>query len=294
MITTNTHILFHEFEYVEPRSIGEAVELLAQYGGQARVMAGGTDLLVQMKIERQHPEYVFSLNHIPDLDRILVNGSAQIGATTSIRALYKSPAVHAHYTALAEACNWFSTVQIMNMATIGGNLCNASPAADTAPCLLAFDAQVRLVSASGEEQVPLEQFFLAPGRTVLRPDQLLVGVNLPPHSGETGSAFIKVARVAADLSKTCTAVKIVREGNLIRDCRIALGAVAPTPIRAPQAEAALIGQPFSHEIAEHAAHIAAKEIRPITDVRSTREYRQQVSAVIVRDALLKAWERATR
>ncbi len=292
MIPTNTHILFHEFEYLEPRSIGEVMQLLAEHGTDARVMAGGTDLLVQMKIERQHPEFVISLDNIPNLNHIFVNGSVELGATTTIRSIYKSAVVQQHYTALAEACNWFSTVQIMNMATIGGNLCNASPAADTAPPLLAFDAQVKLVSRSGEHQLPLEKFFVGPGKTVMRPEQLLVSVYLPPQPANSGSAFIKIARVAADLSKTCAVVKIVRDGYLVRECRIALGAVAPTPMRARKAEAALVGQPFSNELAEHAAQIASAEIKPITDVRSTREYRQQVSAVIVRDALLKAWERA--
>jgi CO/xanthine dehydrogenase FAD-binding subunit len=295
MIPTNTHLLVQEFEYLEPRTIAEATALLAAYGEDARVMAGGTDLLVQLKLERRQPTHLVSLAKIPDLRGISANGDGvDVGATTTIRAVFKSPLINERYTALAEACNWFSTIQIMNMGTLGGNLCNASPAADTAPPLLCFDAQVTLVSASGERTLPLEEFFLGPGKTALRSDEILTCVLMPPASQNTGSAFVKLARVVADISKTCAAVKIVRTGNLIRDCRIALGSVAPTPVRAPRAEAALVGQPFSVELAEHAGQIAADEIKPITDVRSTREYRQEVSGVMVRDALNLAWARAGR
>jgi CO/xanthine dehydrogenase FAD-binding subunit len=292
-IPTNTHILVQEFEYLEPMTIGEATLLLARYGEDARLLAGGTDLLVQMKVERRHPLYVIDISKIPNLNRIIADDEGvDIGATTTIRRVCKSPIISARYTALSEACNWFSTIQIMVMGTVGGNLCNASPAADTAPPLLCFDARVTLASHSGERTLPLEEFFLGPGKTVLRADQMLTRIHMPAVPENTGSAFKKIARVVADISKACAAVKIVRERSIIRDCRIAFGSVAPTPVRAPKAEAALIGQPFSEELAEHAAQIASEEIRPITDVRSTQEYRTEVSGVMVRDALQLAWTRA--
>jgi carbon-monoxide dehydrogenase medium subunit len=293
-IPTNTHILVQEFEYLEPTTIDEATLLLAKYGEKARIMAGGTDLLVQMKMERRSPQYVINISKIPSLNRIIANDDGvDIGATTTVRSLHKSPVINARYTALSEACNWFSTIQIMVMGTVGGNLCNASPAADTAPPLLCFDAEVTLASRSGERTLPLEDLFLGPGKTALRADQMLTGLHLPSVSGGTGSAFMKIGRVVADISKACAAVKIVREGSLIRDCRIALGSVAPTPVRVREAEAALIGQPFDEELAEYAAQIACAEIKPITDVRSTQEYRKQVSGVMVRDALHLAWARAS-
>ena len=291
-IATNTHILVPEFDYLEPTTVGEATSLLAQYGENARLMAGGTDLLVQMKMERRQPEYLIALNKIPSLNKISQIGGVEIGATASIHSLYQSPLIRENYTALAEGCNWFSTIQIMVMGTIGGNLCNASPASDTAPCLLVFDAQVKLASASGERVVALEEYFVAPGKTILRADEMLVSILLSPAPLPPGSAFIKITRVVADISKVCAAVKIERDGNIVRDCRIALGSVAPTPVRARRAEFALIGETFTTELAERASQIAAQEIKPISDVRSTREYRQQVAAVIVRDALMKAWERA--
>lgn len=294
MITTNTHIIVQDFEYLEPRTVEDAIALLSEHGEQARIMAGGTDLVVQMKMERRNPAYVISISKIPGLAGIAERNGVDIGAATTIRKVHKSALVRDRYTALSEASNWFSTIQIMVMGTIGGNLCNASPAADTAPPLLCFDAQLTLASHSGRRTIAIQEFFLGPGKTALRTDELLVNIHLPPVADHTGSAFAKIARVVADISKTCAAVKLERDprGDIVRDCRIALGSVAPTPIRAREAEAALVGQPFSAKLVDRAAEIASNEIRPITDVRSTDEYRKSVSAVIVRDALRTSWARA--
>lgn len=311
MLPTNTHILYPEFEYHAPTTVYEATELLAEYGDAARIIAGGTDLIVQMKMERRQPAHLISLAGINALHIISQNGDLSIGAATSIRTIYQSLApslqspvsnplalgttLHAPpstLSALREACNWFSTVQIMYMGTIGGNICNGSPAADSAPCLLVYDASVTLKSKTGERTVPLTDFFLAPGKTVMRPDELLTFIHMPVPAPNTGGAFIKISRVAADISQVCAAVKIVREGNTVRDARIALGSVAPIPFRAVQAKAALVGETFTPELAEYVGRVASQEIKPIDDVRATREYRQNVAAVIVRDALLKAWERS--
>jgi carbon-monoxide dehydrogenase medium subunit len=294
MLPTNTHLLYPEFDYHAPTTIYEVTELLAQYGDEARVMAGGTDLLVQMKMERRQPSHVISLTRIPALKGIkkLETGELEIGATTSIRQVHQSRISGLRFSALAEACNWFSTVQIMHMATLGGNLCNASPAADSAPPLLAFDARVTLKSKTSERIIPLEHFFVAPGKTAMQPDELLTQISIPAPSSNTGSAFIKIARVTADISQVCAAVRITRDGHTIQDARIALGSVAPTPVRATVAERDLIGQTFSVELAEQIGKQAAQEIQPISDVRATREYRQHIAAVIVRDALLRAWERS--
>lgn len=294
MITTNTHILVQEFEYLEPKTLAEATAMLADWGDQARVMAGGTDLLVQMKMERRNPVHVINISKIPELAGIQENAGVDIGAAATIRAVHKAPGIRERYTALSEACNWFSTIQMMVMGTIGGNLCNASPAADTAPPLLCFDAEVTVASQAGQRTMALEEFFLGPGKTALHVDELLVKIHLPAPVEYTGSAFVKVARVVADIAKTCAAVKVVRdpERGVVRDCRIALGSVAPTPIRVRGAEEALNGRPYGDELVDRVAKIASDEIRPITDVRSTDEYRKEVSAVIVRDALQLAWSRA--
>lgn len=289
MFPTNTHILYPEFEYHAPGTIYEATELLAEYGENARILAGGTDLLVQMKMERRLPQHLIALARINNLNTIASDGDISIGATTSIRALHQAQIPNLQ--SLSEACNWFSTVQIMNMATIGGNICNASPAADSVPCLLVHDASVTLKSKTGERVIPLSDFFLAPGKTVMRSDELVTHIHIPRPARGTASAFIKISRVAADISQVCAAVKIMRQDNLVRDASIALGSVAPVPFRAIRASAVLAGETFTPELAEYAGRVASEEIKPIDDVRATRAYRQNVAAVIVRDALLKAWER---
>lgn len=292
---TNTRILVPEFDYVRPSSLGEALSELADPGRRNRPMLGGTDLLVQMKMERKAPTCLVDLNGIPELHGIAENATGlRIGAATTIRELSNAQAVNDRYTALAEACRAFSTVPIMVMATLGGNLCNASPAADTVPALLAFDAKVEIASATGSRMVPLREFLVGPGETVLREGEIVVAVQLASPAPGSGSAFIKIARVAADISKACVAVKLTRKGDSVVDCRIALGAVAPTAIRLDRAEGSLVGHRFDMAAAHAAADIVAQDIRPITDVRATKEYRRTASRVVSRDALKAAWERVGR
>lgn len=293
MHITNTHILVHEFDYLEPVSVEEAVDLLARYGPEARVLAGGTDLIVQMKMERLAPRYLVSIGRVPGLEGIGVqDGRTRIGARTSIRTLRNDPWVRARYPVLAEACASFSTTQVQVMGTLGGNLGNASPASDTAPALIAYGAEAVVQGPKGARRVPVEEFFVGPGRSVLEPGELLVAVELPPPRPGTGGAFLKVSRVAADLAKVNAAVVLVREGDRIADARLAFGAVAPTPLRARRAEAVLVGQRFSEEVVAEAAWVASEEVSPIDDVRSSAWYRREITRVLAYDGLHRAWERA--
>ncbi len=287
----NTHIL-PEFDYFSPSSIEEAVELLRRYGGEAKVLAGGTDLLVRMKQGVVRPKYLINIKGIKELNFIEDRGDhVAIGAVTKLRSIEKSEIIRKHFTALYEAVKSMAGVQIRNMATIGGNLCNASPAADTAPPLLVFNARVRIIGGGGERVIPLKDFFTGPGKTVLGSDELLAEVLIPKPEEPTGSAFIKIARVAMDLAKVSVAVAVRMEGNVFKDVRVAFGAVAPTPIRAYRTEDFLKGRELSEEVLEEAADIARGEVKPITDIRSTAEYRREVSGVILKDALLKAVDR---
>jgi len=290
---TNSHILVHEFSYLEPRSVGEAIELLVTHGDAARILAGGTDLLVQMKMERQKPAYVIGIGKLTELQGIYQDiDRLTVGALTTIRDLARDTTVREGYTALAEACAAFSTAQVQAMGTVGGNLCNGSPASDTAPALIALGAEVVLVGPEGETRSPLERFFRGPGKTARRPDQLLTAVEVPFPVAQAGSAFVKVGRVAADIAKANAAVYIVCDGDRITDCRLAFGSVAPTPMRAPRAEAILRGQMMTSELIAQAAAVAAEEISPIDDVRSTAAYRRQVVAALTVDGMNRAWERA--
>jgi xanthine dehydrogenase iron-sulfur cluster and FAD-binding subunit A len=290
---TNTHILFHDFTYLEPGSLSETMALLQRYGSQAQVLAGGTYLLVQIKMERQAPAYIINVRNIRELDGIVwQDGALRLGARTAIRALCDSARVWADYTALAEACAAFGSTQIQKMGTIGGNLCNGSPASDAVPALMAFDARLVLLSSEGEREISVSDFLLGPGRTALRRDELLATIRLPPMVPGTGSAFLKISRVAADLAKMSAAAVLVRDGDRIVDCRLALGSVAPTVLRAKRAEASLIGQSLSPELALEAGELASQEVSPIDDVRSTTWYRREVTKAAVHDVLCRAWERA--
>lgn len=289
---TNTRILVPEFDFEQPVTLDAVFSLLEKHGKDARLIAGGTDLLVQMKIEKIAPSVLISLAAIEELGRIDDSNGLVVGANTSIRDLSRNEAVRGRYEALQEACNAFSTVPVMTMGTLGGNICNASPAGDSMPALIAFGAQVKLVSNRGERVLDLEAFITGPGKTVLKNGELLHSVQLPASVPHTGSAFAKVSRVVADISQVSVAIKIVRDGDKVADCRIVLGSVAPTALRARAAERRLIGKKLDLPAIEDAACIVEDEVRPISDVRATKEYRRKISGVITADALKTAWVRA--
>lgn len=301
---TNTHILVNEFTYHEPASLTEASELLVKY--DARLMAGGTDVLVHMKMERAAPagaagSHVVSLRRVPGLVGIeFSDTSARIGAMTTIAEIASHPLVRRNFAALAEACDSFSTRQVESMGTLGGNIGNASPAADTAPALLAFGAVVEIAGPAGERRLPIDSFFTGPGRSALKPGEIITAVSLPLTTqneegllrhGE-GSAFLKMGRVAADIAKASAAIRLVRDGDRVAEARLSFGSVAPTPVRTPRAEALLMGKVFTPDLMAEAAVMAADEVSPIDDVRSEAWYRREIARVMAHDGLLRAWQRA--
>jgi carbon-monoxide dehydrogenase medium subunit len=289
----STTILLEGFEYFEPGTIEEATSLLAKYGEKAKVIAGGTDLLVKMKNGEVKPKYLVNVKKIRNLNFITEEGGLlRIGATTSLRKIEKSQLVKEEYLVLFEAVRSIGTVQIRNMGTIGGNICNASPAADTASALLSLDARVKISSSRGERTIPLEKLFMGPGKTVLSSDELLTDIQIPSLPPSTGSTFLKIARVRADIAKINVATVIARKGDICKFSRIALGAVAPTPIRMRRAEEMLNGKKFEEKLVEGVAQEISEETRPISDVRSTAEYREDVSEILVKRALNIAWRRS--
>jgi xanthine dehydrogenase iron-sulfur cluster and FAD-binding subunit A len=290
---TNSHILVHEFEYREPSSLENATSVLSEYGDRAQILAGGTNLLTWMKMEQIAPECVINIGKLDELEGVSSqNGRTIIGPLTTIRSLLNDPRVQAEHTALAEACAAFGSTQIQMMGTVGGNLCNGSPASDTVPALMALDAQLVLVGPDGESALPVEEFLAGPGQTGLRRGELLRSILVPRPQPGSGSAFIKISRVAADLAKASAAVVLVRKGDHVIECRLAFGSVGPTVLRARKAEALLIDQPFSVELALEAGQAASEEISPIDDVRSTAWYRREVVKALTHDVLQVAWERA--
>jgi len=289
---TNSHILVQSFDYHEPTTLDEAIALNDKYGRRARLMVGGTNVLTNMKMEKDAPEVIISLSRVAELDGIskLENGGLKIGANVTIHEIRHDSLVNAAYPALAEACAAFGSTQIQIMGTIGGNICNGSPASDTVPALLVFDAVLLLKSANGERQLPLADFLLGPGKTALKEGEILKAVLLPPQPVGSASTFLKISRVAADLAKASIAVQLVREGDTINECRLAMGSVAPTAIRIPKAEAYLKGKKYTSDLLEEAGKLVSEAISPIDDIRSTAWYRRQIAGAMTVDAINKIWE----
>jgi xanthine dehydrogenase iron-sulfur cluster and FAD-binding subunit A len=291
---TNSHLLVHDFGYHEAATVDEALAWLEHYQGRARLLAGGTDLVVLLKMERFAPAALINITKIPELNRIDVkpDGSMDIGPLVTIHTLAMHPHVRTHFPALAAACLSFGSTQIETMGTIGGNLCNGSPASDTAPVLMALCAVLTLASLQGKRLVPVEEFFLGPGKTVLQPAEMLAGISVPaPEPGAT-SAFLKASRVVADLAKASLAIAFTRQGERIGACRVAMGSVAPTPILLPNVAEVLSGEVFSQALLARAGQLAAETISPIDDLRSSAWYRRRIANVMLQDALNQAWPQA--
>ena len=293
---TNSHIMVQTFDYYEPVGLEDALALLDKYGEGARVMAGGTHLMTMMKMEREMPQAVISLAKIDGLAGISVNvdGGLSIGALAGIYDIRRHLQVRRRYPALAEACASFGSTQIQIMATVGGNLCNGSPASDTVPALLVYGAEVVVRGGRGERRLLLEDFLVGPGETALAAGEVLVGIELPPPPEGALSAFVKVSRVSADLAKASAAVLLVKDGERIRECRLAFGSVAPTVVRLKEAEGILSGEVFSQELLASAGEAVSAGIAPIDDIRSTAWYRRQLCKALTVDILNQVWERSGR
>jgi carbon-monoxide dehydrogenase medium subunit len=279
----------NRFEYREAQTLQEAIALLGQDAG-TRVVAGATDVLVRWRQGVWKPPYILNIKRIPGLDGVRYSPEAglSLGALVTIRTLELHPLVRAHYPALTQAATTFAGVQIRHLATVGGNVCNASPAGDTLPALLAYGTECRLVGPAGARLVPLERFFLGPGQTVLQPAELLAELRLPPLPPRTGALYIKHSpRSTMDIATVGVAsvVSLAEQDNVCQEVRIALGAVAPTVMRARAAEVLLSGQPPDAERLEQAARAAAEEASPIDDIRGSAHYRRAVIVPLVRRTL---------
>ena len=285
------------FDYHQPESLADAVDLAARFGGQASFLAGGTDLIVQIERGRVAPRHVIGLGRVPGLAGIEVNGRIALGARVTHRAIEQTPALAGPLRCLVEGAEVIGGHQVRNVATIGGNLVNASPAADLVPCLLALDGVVTLMGPGGEREIPIERFLLGPNRTARRPDELVTRVDLPALPPRAATAFLKAGRRRAmEISVVCVAARLDLDATLERclEARVVLGAVAPTAVRAHAAERLLEGQPVGGEAFRRAAEAAQEACRPIDDVRASAGFRQHLVGVLVRRALDRCVERARR
>jgi len=295
----NTRILSEPFEYFEPSSVEEAASILAEYKEHGSVLAGGTDLLVRMKQKRIEPKCLVNAKRIANLKTIEQNnGVLSIGATATMLEIETNESVKENFPGLHEAIASIGSVQIRNMGTLGGNLCRASPAGDSPPPLLVLDAKVKLVDSVGSRVLPVEEFIKGPGKTAIKPGEILVEVQVPIPPRGTGMSFLKIKRAGMDLAKVNACALLALENNVVRSCCIALGSVAPTAIRVKKAEASLIGKKATDEKLLEVAQIASEEVRPYAEShrhrRSTAQYRIDVSGVLVRRTLELARERSVK
>lgn len=284
------------FQYFAPQSLNEAVRLLREQGDGVKLLAGGTDLLVHMKEAGLHPPAVVSLHALPELRDITFDDASglRIGSGVPMATIEAHPTVRERYTALSDGAGVVGSVQTRNMATIGGNICNAAPSADTAPPLVAFDALAEVVGANGERRIPVAELFAGPGRTTLAPDELVVAFHLPTPPPRTGSVYQRhTPRKIMDIAVVGVGARLsLAPDDTIAEARLCLGAVAPTVIRAPEAEAALTGQPPSDELFARAAELAQAAAQPISDVRGSAEFRRYLVGVMTRRCLSIALQRA--
>ena len=279
------------FEMYQPTTLQEASRLLKEKGPGGRFLAGGTDLVIAMKEKGLAPEYIVDLKRLPGLSGIRRNsdGSITIGALTTMREIETSKLLREKYPFLCQSAAEVGSIQIRNRATVGGNMSNATPSADVAPSLIALQAIAKVAGAGGERTVELEEFFLGPGRNALSPDEILTEITIPPTSPRLVGDYIKFSpREMMDLAYVGVAVVYSLNDKKCADVRIVLGAVAPTPIRAKKAEAALEGQILSVELAANVGAIAAEEAKPISDVRSSADYRRAMVGAMTKRALLNA------
>ncbi len=288
-------MLLPKFKYLRPETLEEACAMLSQLNGKARVIAGGTDLMVNMKQKTDRPAYLVDISCLPGLNTIDYDpeDALKIGALCTHSDIESSGVIQAKFNILAQACRSIGSVQIRNLGTIGGNLCNASPSADSAPALLGLDAKVRIFGSAGEDEIELIKFFTGPGETLLKPDEILTGIDISAISPHSSAVYLKLSpRRAMDLAVVGVAVVLwlSADGSTCTDVRIALGAVAPLPIRAFKAEEIIRGQKLDNALIEETARVAAEETKPITDLRGSVEYRKEMVKVLTQRGIQQVIE----
>lgn len=282
-----------QFEHLQPKTIREACLLLSRYKEKARVFAGGTDLIILKKSGQVSLQYMIDIKSMPNLNYVHhVDGEdLKIGALATIHDIESSTVIRVRFPALASAAQQMGSPQIRNMATIGGNICRAAPSADMAPPLIGLGARVKITSLGMERTIDIERFFLGPGETALRSNEILTEIQIPTPSINTGGAYLKwMPKTQRSIAVIGVAVVVSMDSDRssIVDAKIVLGAVAPTPVRAFKAEGIIMGKVIEDKLMDEAAEAASMEAKPITDIRGTAEYRRNMVKVLVRRAIIQA------
>lgn len=285
------------FNYVAARSLEQAVEALDQSGLEGRVLAGGTDIIVQMREGRRVVDTLVDVKDLAETNVLTIDpdGTLHLGAAVPCYRIYGQEDVRRRFPALIDSASLIGGTGIQGRASIGGNLCNASPAGDSIPSLIALDAVCRVAGPQGRRQIPAERFCVAPGRNALEAGELLTEITLPPPQPHSGAAFLRfIPRNEMDIAVVNVAANVTLDegGETIRSARLAVGAVAPTPLLIMEASRVLENAPVSEETFDRAAEAAQQLARPISDMRGTLEQRRHLVGVLVRRALAGAVQRA--
>lgn len=286
-----------DFEYVAPTSVAEVISLLENGGDQSRVLVGGTDLIVQLREGRRSARTVVDIKRVPEVNELSFQEGAglTIGAAVSCAQICEHPQVAALYPGLVDAVSLIGGTQVQGRASVGGNLCNASPAADTAPALIAHRAVCVIAGPNGRREIPVEDFFSGPGRNVLGPAEILLSIRVPAPTAGFGGYYLRfIPRNEMDIAVVGAgaAVWLGEDGQYFQSVRLALGAVAPTPLLVVSVEEFLSGAEVLPENIRQASLLAREAARPISDMRGTAEQRKHLSGVLARRALEGALERA--
>jgi carbon-monoxide dehydrogenase medium subunit len=285
----NTHIIGKPFQYHQPDTIQAATSLLKKLPN-CKVIAGGTDLVPKMKQRIIEPEHLVNIKKIPELVGIKqTNDGIWIGAATKLRTIEKSRLIKEKIPLQYLATKTIGSIQIRNMGTLGGNVCNASPAADGALGLLTQDALTHISGADGKRSIPINTFFTGPSATILDKDEIVTGFSVPLPEDNTGYHFISIGRMALDISTISIAVTITKKNGKAAKVRIALGSVAPTPLRLPVLEDYLIDKDLTNKLIKKAATMVSNNIKPITDIRASAKYRKEAAKGMAMEALKIAW-----
>jgi len=285
-------MILPQFEFYEPTSLAEACDLLARRRAQARPLAGGTDLLVNMKKRVLNPKHLISLGRIPDLSRLKrINGILTLGACVTVAEIAASELVSKSVSAVGQSARALGTPLIRNLATIGGNIGSARPAADLPPSLLVYGAEIVLAGTSGERRLPIAEFIKGPGLTAAREDEIIAAIVLEVPQGYSGGGYLNLGvRKAQDCNivNVASFLELDEKAERIRTARIALGSVGPTPLRSLKAENLLVGEKPGERLFEQAAEAATRDCTPILDFRGSAEYRRTMVGVLTRRTLAMA------
>ena len=287
----------HAINYEAPTTLDQAVGILKKHGENARPFCGGTDIIIQLRAGVRRTEHLVDVKNIKELHTLSYDAKKglRLGAAVPCIEIHESDLMHKHYPGLTEAAHLIGSLQIQNRASVGGNLCNGSPAADTTPALIALGAKAKIAGPKGEREVPVESFVVSPGRTVLEPGEILVELLIPAPAAHSSDAYLRfIPRNEMDIAVVGVGASVTLDGDKVKAARIGLGAVAATPLFATKAADAIVGKKLDEATLEAAGRAASATCSPIDDMRGTAEYRNHVTGVLTRRALTIAAERAKK